>query len=285
MSILCFIYMLIDFHIAHVNYIAGSIAYQLRGIVNTGIVLIYHFNMIYITVNKLIEILLHIRYPVYWNERKAKYLLIVTWVIGIFLSTIVTIAYKLRNFHYDQVFSLYFYPTIDFIFLTLTFTIYGLIFHKFKQTRQCPSQHGSRNSTNQNRSVFQVFRKSKFYIPVLWITSFVIFTIVPDLIYLFTSINQDVSLPVSLHACCYTSYAISTLVDGCVYVYLQKQVRRLLRRKCNEFFCCINTEAITNGNKRKHVISNPPIHTQPQVPQVTCNSVVYKDTRENIYLA
>ena len=50
--------------------------------------------MIYITLDRLLGITLNIRYPVYWNENKAKYLLIGTWVLGFISSLAHSLAHR-----------------------------------------------------------------------------------------------------------------------------------------------------------------------------------------------
>ena len=48
----------------------------------TSAAMVYYLSMFYITFDKLLEVILNIRLPVYWNVEKAKVLLLVTWVAG-----------------------------------------------------------------------------------------------------------------------------------------------------------------------------------------------------------
>ena len=48
----------------------------------TSAAMIYYLSMFYITTDKLLEVILNIRLPVYWNIEKAKVLLLVTWIAG-----------------------------------------------------------------------------------------------------------------------------------------------------------------------------------------------------------
>ena len=198
----------------------------------TGICIIYYLNMFYITIDKLMEILLNIRYPIYWNEEKAKTLLMVTWFLGIIFSLSMIFALTFASFHNENSFSKYFYPTIDFMFLAIALLTYGFIFNKFKHTRTSPTG-------NKHKSLFNVFLNSKFYISVLLISTFLLFTIVPDLIFMLCiTINGNISEDVRVT--CYIFYAISYVSDAWIYIIIQKSVRTRFQRICRNlknWFC------------------------------------------------
>ena len=81
----------------------------------------------------------------------------------------------------------------------------------------------SRNSRlNFTKSV--AIKEVYFKCLVLLILSFLIFMIVPDLIYLFVGIINGNETETLLTAC-WISYAVSMITDGLIYIFMQAPVR------------------------------------------------------------
>ena len=231
-SLLVFIGMLIEY------YSDKKISFYISTFYETGLVLIYYLNMFYITVDKLIEIFLNIRYAVYWNEQKAKILLKVTWLTGILFTLSMIFAFRFAKFDYHISCANYFYPTIDFCFLAIAFLTYGFLFHKFKNTRNIPTGNNINGQRVQQRSICQTFRQSKFYISVLLISSFILLKIIPDLIFmLYAKINSNI--PKTLRMSCFILYSISSLADAWIYIILQQPVKRKFWKilRLNNCYC------------------------------------------------
>ena len=97
--------------------------------------LIYYLSMFYITADKLLEVTLNIRLPVYWNIEKAKVLLQFTWVAGGLFGISVVVSYKFTEFDFQDVLLMYFIPIFDIGFLLLAVPTYLFLFKRFKDTR------------------------------------------------------------------------------------------------------------------------------------------------------
>ena len=82
----------------------------------------------------------------------------------------------------------------------------------------------------QMKSRYTEFKESLYFIPVLLITTFLLFMVIPDLTYIFVGVVSDKRSP-ELLAACFVSYAISALTDAWIYIYLQHDVRNLLKTK------------------------------------------------------
>lgn len=100
---------------------------------------VYYLFTSYITIDRLCDILLNIRYPVYWSERKVLYLIISSWLTGLALSVIFCLAYGLINLNYYQVLFTYYFPTFNVGFLILVIVTYSFIFHRYRKTRSLPA--------------------------------------------------------------------------------------------------------------------------------------------------
>ena len=210
---------------------------QIIYIVNaTGFSLVFYLNMIYITVDRLLDILLNLKYPVYWDEYKAVILLKITWAIGIIVLVITCVlCYSLHKWEWEEAMFEFFYPTLEFSFIILAFCTYVFIFRKFKVCQNSPAHVAcNHHVAKRQNSTFGVFKNSRFYISVLLIFTFILFMIVPDLIYLFICIIPNAPSPTILTAC-WISYGIANISDAFIYILLQVEVKTLLMKKVRKF--------------------------------------------------
>ena len=213
----------------------------------TGVAFVFHTSMIFITFDRLLELLLNIKYPVYWNEDKTKFLLLGTWIFGMFISITVCCLSGLLpgGFQWERYFFIFFFPSIEVVFVVLAIATYTFIFRKFKNTRQLPVVYIPRNAnpptdrinpintkkkSPKTNSSCRIFIRSKFFIPVLLILTFFVFVVGADLVYLVVIViqkNNDQIIGYMLSI----SYAISNLIDAWIYIFLQREVRSLFIRK------------------------------------------------------
>ena len=211
-------------------------------IVYTMIYLLYYMSMIYITTDRLLDILLNLKYPVYCDEFKAKCLLITTWILGIILCLVVVLLHTFKDWDCEDAFFKYFYPTVDFLFLIIAMFTYVFIFKKYMRAQEAPSQIERGGSKRHGLGAFKIFCKSRFFIVVLLISSFILFIIVPDMILLSNTIKENKFSSTVLSAC-FISYAISDFIDGILYVFIQPSVRKLLKKKLH-----IGSNIVSNVN-------------------------------------
>uniref|UniRef100_A0A069DMH9 7 transmembrane protein n=1 Tax=Clytia hemisphaerica TaxID=252671 RepID=A0A069DMH9_9CNID len=239
-----------------------QISYHIMLVQFTGTAIVFHFSMIFITIDRLLEILLNIKYPVYWNEHKATKLLIGLWVISGLLTITVGICKGLADFQWENYFFTYFYPTVEFFFIILAFASYLFIFKKFNTTRVIPIhvptlriprerqkddeyEMGDNNSSSpkppprrqarQRRSSITTFRKSRFFIPVLLILTFLIFIVGADMIMLFVVVMAGNNSTWLLNTLA-ISYSVSNFLDAWIYIFLEPELKTLLWRKIGNIF-------------------------------------------------
>jgi hypothetical protein len=220
------------------NYAVDKINEYILIVQYTGTAFIFHISMIYITLDRLLELLLNIKYPVYWNEEKAGKLLVGTWVTGFVITLVISLLHGLLGLNWEDYFFKYFFPCVEMLFVGLAFTTYTMIFKKFKRTRQSPASFkpcgddGTRKPPKK-QSNFRVFLKSKFFIPVLLISTFLVFVVGADLAFLFAIVVKGYDSQ-ALRSVISISYAISNLLDAWIYIFLQADVRRLFMRKIHK---------------------------------------------------
>lgn len=236
---------------------------------------LYHLAMIYIVADRFMDIYLNIKYPTYWSLRKTRYLLRATWTLAFLFGICACVLYKLDGYDLTENFSKYFTPVIDITFVMISIATYTFIFSKFKQTRLSPSNLNT-NWMEEDESMRQtassassspgtsqtsktdfcgVFRRSKFYISVLLISSFVIFIVVPDLLNVFVFMNIK-DFPNALLTFFLLCNSVSDLLDGYIYIFIQGYVRKLLWKKLKKKCVCLRGGGSSSERSYKDRVAN-----------------------------
>ena len=230
--------------------ILERIRYYILIVSFTGVSFVFYLVMVYLTFDRLMGVALNFQYTKYWDENKARYLLLNTWLICGVIVTTVLVTYHLYGFDWESFFYKYFYLTVECLFILLALLTYGFILIKYFRSQRIvyvqPSvqQGHSPESTTTNTAMkatkhsedgaqlrkFTRFKKSVFYIPLLLITTFLIFMTIPDVAYLLIAIIPNKPSE-TLSTICWISYGVSNLLDAWIYVYLQHDVRNFIKRK------------------------------------------------------
>ena len=194
---------------------------------NTGLIFLYITSMYFITVDRLLEIHLNIKYSLYCNDMNSKLLLISTWIVGIAITITVIILTLLTEFEYEKPLYFYFFSPLTVGFVVLAIAVYISIFRKFRASRRRKPSGDNKNIKAE--SIWTVFKKSKFFIPTLLIGTFIVFVTVPGSVYNYVVFILKRQRYV-VGAILLISHSVSLAVDAITYVFLQNDVRRLLRR-------------------------------------------------------
>ena len=189
---------------------------------NAGLIFMYYFTMYYITIDRLLAIYLNIKYHLYCNEANAKWLLIITWTMVVLLVTSVVFATAYTPFEYEKPFNLYLLAPLGILFLVIAIFTYGSIFVKFREKCSNPT-----TTHVTNISSFTIFRRSKFYEPVLLITTFIVFVLVPGGIYFALAFVHG-KRTYLMGILVLISYVVSNISDVFIYVFVQADVRKHL---------------------------------------------------------
>lgn len=259
--------------------------------------------MAIITIDRMSLIILNVLYPVYWNARKARCFLKGIWVVSFLVFIVASVLHNITcntehniehnetlevvendtqhaskcHGHQKTMFSVVNYVTVifDFSFIVVAVISYGTIFHKLQQ-----SQRNRRSSEPvSERSLWQIFRQSRFDTVLLLISTFIVFVIPPDLIWAFYSLkyrNKAVELWTT------TSYALSYLSDGCIYIFMNEKVKSLLFRKIRKLRYCLTRKSSLEKSLSLYYHRRKTLETIPlsNVQQNTSNTVIvsYSDS-------
>merc|ERR1712043_68651 len=170
----------------------------------------------------------------YWNEKKTKYLLLSTWVIWNSVTIAVLFGYAYTDFHWKFVFFGYVYPIVNFAFVIIALVTYTSLITIAHQSKVAISkcEAGKRKKDHSHNAI----SPKQFMVPLLIITTFAVFIVIPDFVFLFIVVipkENPSELHLLISAC---SYAISNLSDVAIYVFLLRDVRT--------FFCKIFTSGL-----------------------------------------
>lgn len=197
--------------------------------------------MFYITIDRVCGVLLNMSYPSYWNSTKALYLVVVTWVFGFIVSISTALVYGFHSSDEENMFLIANYTIIifDITFVVVAVISYGSIFHVFQKQRHNSflgkQTKGSSSPDSENEeSLWTIFRHSRFYVSVLIVSTFILFTIIPDFMWTFHVVENENSIGGFMLS---TSYAVSYFIDGAIYIFMDDKVKNLLLKKLRIYKC------------------------------------------------
>lgn len=233
-------------------YGGGNFAYQLSTIGFLSSAFTYYPIMYILTLDRLAEVYLNLRYQLYWSAKKTKVSMILVWLISatMFLSFLVYIRTDQTNgcANLVDVAYEYVYPLANFLYIIIALLTYIYIVRKIRQKRKIQAsisisiasgaeKVSAPKSSNNSRTSTQRKKARSFHLllPSLLILTFVFFIAIPDLVaflaYL-NIINHSFSLTVTINV----MYSIGLASDALIYVLLSTSCKNYLRRKYRKFF-------------------------------------------------
>lgn len=205
-----------------------------------GFSLISYFAMIYLTIDRFFELYLNLKYPLYWNERRSRHLMTSMWVFSTSIALAICFLFQYCNVDYIRICYIYFYPTLEALFLVVALFTYGYVIKtscRVISTRMkiLPLQEVFDSKTVavlkcKTDRRFEVFRHPTFYIPTSLVVTFIIFLVIPDLLYL-GNILTKTYMSDQYEAAIFMTYFISFTCDAVIYIFLSPPVRCLFLKK------------------------------------------------------
>ena len=143
-----------------------------------------------------------------------------------------------------KIFDTYIPPTLEVTYLIFAVVTYLVMFSKYVQSKRTFEQSDS--------SAITLFLHSRFFIPVLLISSYLIFTVIPTIIVIvwwWTSPNYAVEAFRIFVMCTKISVRLSCTVQAFIYLFIKPQVRTLFFRKV----CCTRKIYSNKNHNRKAI--------------------------------
>ena len=218
--------------------------------------MVIYMTMLLMTLDRLMSIVLNIKYSNYWTPNKTKKSIIIIWSVCILASISFSLPYKFNIFLWEASFGVYFYPICNILFLLLASFTYIFMFWTYKNSQRIkqrrPRSTVGQTTTfapNHKQTLIKVFLQSRFYISVLIILTYVLFSTIPNCIYLLYkyAIKSKSQIPWHIMA---TLYSFTYLSDAVIYIFMQPRVRKLLWRWMNCETRSCNRETTHNNIAR-----------------------------------
>lgn len=226
--------------IYHVFYLRHNIGLCLENYMAIVLTNMYYLIMFCITIDRVLEIRLNIRYHLYWNGRKTKKMLqfiflILNILYIIYLALLFTKQLSSLSLQVFAYYYIYVAPVFDGLFVITAVTSYSYIFAKIyrnsKRQERLRRRISGKKTSRYPKSVL-----ARFLVPFWIIITFILFLVVPDIMHF---IDFTYKLPENIMIATLILYRIGYIADPIIYIYnleIVKNRMKRMRRSIAEFF-------------------------------------------------
>ena len=230
---------------------------------------VYHMMMIYITLDRFFHFYFPFRYGTIFTRFRTKLTCALTWLFSLAAFVVVATMNEVHTFDFKYFAYGYMYPALEVLFLICAGFSYGYIAHVVRHhnnfsvsrtsTRTDMRRHRSqdkiivpRNSLvrkadydvtddhvilHTSVNISHIRQNMRLYIPTLLVVTFVLFMVLPDIVYLVYIIHFKQPETQAFQAGIWMTYSVSFTSDAVIYVFLQEEVRQELMRRFPN--CCL----------------------------------------------
>ena len=204
-----------------------------RYVIHVGITLetIIYLIMFFMTVDRLMAVVLSWKYKVYWRVGRTKKVLAVVWLLGIMWGVCSALLRQFLPLDLRSVFinaHRYLEILFSLIFIAIALLTYVIIYWKHKKSGRLLRNHEAPNENSQQQSTGKQSHKIKFYIPGLIIFTYLICNTIPLIIVAVLRYPPNIYL----RAVVLINLDLGYTSDAFIYIFLQTKVRNQL------FGCC-----------------------------------------------
>ena len=187
----------------------------LIGVVATGFLLAYFASLFLITLQRFLEVYLHMAYEGSVFDIQKQQICATSWLFSLLYICAVSIALRLgvsKHLLYDLI--PHIYESVWQGILVLQFVlVYGYLYVKFRESRNLPHMR-------------PFLRRRTVFVPFIVVLSFIILDTVPGVLLNFLS-GYNINLITFL-------YTLDMLCNSLLYIFIRKDVRRQLVRRIEE---------------------------------------------------
>lgn len=283
------IHLLLLYDADHRNRSLCQLICYFRYVTNTAVYYQCFASMFLLTGDRLLCILLGMRYTIIWNFKKTIYVIAMTWffngIISIGMCVHMTVTMRTcKQLHacaFNKVVYLYVPTSLFVIFLAFTIFTYSVLFYKYVVSRR---QFSMNSNENHRRTIKSAITNSKFFVSIMLISTFLLFMVIPASVATFYYIVAGTMPSMSYIYYLNISVLLSDTADGLIYVFLLPSVRKFLlqiitaqKKKIRVFFLSYKSSNISDSENGStlhinQVISNP--EKQPAPVPVKIKSYV-----------
>ena len=223
LELFCSLVSLLTFVIKLIKFNDCTVAKEIEIYINTfkGCLLLptYFLTMVVILIDKVLEIMMNIRYAVIWNKKKAKMVITIVWMSSAAFYLAVSIVYRTTKINIMTYYPKYLMLPANMVYVVFALASYAYIFYNFNKSRMLPLGKGNK------QSFYQVFRKSRFFIPLTLILIYIIFQAIPTILFvLLTGLVNKTYIRLYIAF----SYNVAMLFDSWICIFLEPRVKQQL---------------------------------------------------------
>ena len=200
----------------------------------TPLIQIYFSIMILITLDRLLEFRLNIKYSLYWSPKKTLVALLI--IVSISISTFICVLIVRRFYYftadsYKEILLKHVLPTFSNSFILLALYTYYQIYKKVKENREQNKRIKQMFEVKNSHKQMDFNRRKRFqvFLPSLIIASFILFNVVPYTIWLIHA-NVCNNCNNVVHTVMYCLYLLAWLADPLIYIFSLKSIRMKIKR-------------------------------------------------------
>ena len=214
----------------------------------TPLTQIYFSIIILITLDRLLEFRLNIKYSLYWSSKKTLVTLLVTVSISISTFICVLVVRRFYNFTfniYEKIVLEHVMPAFSNSFILLALYTYYQIYKKVKENREKNKRIKQMFEVKHSHKQIDFNRRKRFqvFLPSLIMASFILFIAVPYTIWrIHIEVCNDCNN--NLDRILYCLFLLAFLADPMIYIFSLKSVRMKIKRT----FPRLNNENTVQNN-------------------------------------
>ena len=183
--------------------------------------------MFHLLVDRMLDIHLHMRYPIVCTQKCVIKILACLWIFNLLAAITAVITRIFTNNYIQTMFvTVYFYTATDVSILLVTIACFIFLYMKVKSLVNC------RTTCCRSRLKHKVGQyKKKFLLPCLIVTSYILFNLSGVIVLTIrTQMSRTNACSQRLLFAARILLSLGLLSDCVLYVFLQPQVRKLLKK-------------------------------------------------------
>ena len=203
--------------------------------------LMYIFLMTFITLDRLAEVKLNLKYPIYCTAKRTNILLFLAFTVSILLFLGLLTMYLVDKTHnkvnwinWKKFLFRYLLPTLQGVFLIIASSTYIYIFKKLRKNRIALRKIVNQLNKNpkQEEEPKKTQKNPKIFVPSLIILTFILFSILPQYLWLATTVGvgsttEKLSILFPLVP---ILYFLGWCLDPIIYILSIKSIQQTIRQ-------------------------------------------------------
>ena len=193
----------------------------------------YYFVMIALTLDRFFEVFLNIRYPLFFTLTKTKIIVGIVWAMSAFFTVMLCVM-NTTNPEVPNEILTYFYFVFGIICVVVSIFTYSYIMKKIYTNKVGNIVPRESTGSSTDQAVAHAKQKKRLiqsmYLPFLLLVTFVIFVVVPEIVYFVYDLLQ-LNMSDSVSTTLTTSYFLAYTSDVFIYILGSKYIRFVILRK------------------------------------------------------